>query len=161
MTSNPREWRYANSLFEAGYSMLDLIAGLCILSSLFCMSYSTLPSKGSKSARQFSEQIVALLDQTSLLAQWSGIAREVQQEEGNLRIVSLENGVHKKVEQLSLPSNLHLEMRFGTIKNTPNVLVLWANGQATPGTIRVVSERANSCFIHQALRGARRIECTK
>lgn len=66
-------------------------------------------------------------------------------------------------ETFKLPETVHFSrVRFGTVTGPSGAVTLSLNpdGSASPGTITLANDIGASCTITQALRGARRVQCS-
>lgn len=145
-----------------GYSILELMISVFITSILLSMNLPTLKNEQFLSPKILARRINRLLDYISMSSYLSNYNYEAQVIDNSFQVSKIEDNIAKHISSIEIPKTLNLQMKFGTISDTPNLIHLWANGKATPGTIKIHSINRNdkrACFIYQSIYGARRIEC--
>lgn len=135
-----------------GFTLIEMLLVMFISSLIFGAGLISISKMRSAKLDLVAEAVARELDYHALRA---GLIKEEQ------RIIFKNDslvGEENKI-LLSLPKNIYFqEAAFGNLAKDRNVLVLRANGSATPGRA-VLRDKEKTCSIIQSLYGTRRILC--
>ena len=139
---------------ESGFTLLELAVALLLVGILLTMATLNLSEAQSRGARFSASELMRILEHSALTA---------IRERGDVRVdfvpTSSKFSVNGKVQSL-IGKSIIADVRFATIDKRNSTLTLRADGSASPGKMTVRDPSGAECVVIQALRGARRIECS-
>lgn len=139
---------------ESGFTLLELAVTLLLTGILLTMATLNLSEAQGRGARSSASELMRVLEQSALRA---------IRERGDVRVefvpTSSTFSVNGRAQSLIGKSTISA-VRFATIDKHNSTLILRADGSASPGKVTVRDSSGMECAVIQALRGARRIECS-
>ena len=148
---------------EKGLTLTELLA-VIVIAALLCQGSMPRLNRllGSGRLHQTSTRVLEIIEEQASLSVLRGRDARIHFDlpDGSLSLVP-EQTESAQTKLLQSPAGVRLvSARFGSIAGDAAVLTLRKDGSATPGSVILQDAELHQCKIVQALRGARRLECS-